>query len=57
MEKEDYERQEGYNALINEYAYIHELEAFFAYLNEDKMPEYGFEEDFHLLQQIDKMEE
>ncbi|MCM1534385.1 MAG: Gfo/Idh/MocA family oxidoreductase [Clostridium sp.] len=57
LEKADYESREGYSALINEYAYVHELEAFFAYLNEGKMPEYGFEEDFHLLKQIDQMEE
>lgn len=57
LEKEDYERQKGYSAFVNEYAYVNELEAFFQYLEEDKMPEYGFAEDLNLLQQIDKIEE
>lgn len=57
LEKEDYERQKGYSAFVNEYAYVNELEAFFRYLEEDRQPEYSFEEDFEILKQIDKIEE
>lgn len=57
LTKEDYEHQDGYSVFINEYAYVKELEAFFQYLEEDRQPEYSFEEDLTLLEQIDKIEE
>ncbi|MCM1383952.1 MAG: Gfo/Idh/MocA family oxidoreductase [Lachnoclostridium sp.] len=56
LEKEAYERREGYSAFVNEYAYINELEAFFQYLEEGKEPEYGFAEDLELLHWIDEIE-
>lgn len=56
LEKENYERRQGYSAFVNEYAYINELEAFFAYLEKDMSPAYDFAQDLELLQQIDQIE-
>lgn len=53
--KEEYLQQKGYQAFINEYAYLREIEEFFQSI-QGKKSEYGFEEDLETLKLIDRLE-
>ena len=50
-----YIHEQGYGNFINEYAYMKEIEEFFAVI-QGKKPIYGFEEDLETIRIIDKIE-
>lgn len=55
IEMGEYVREDGYGALINEYAYLVEIQEFFDVIK-GKKAKYGFEEDIKILSWIDKIE-
>lgn len=50
------EHKEGYRAFVVENAYKNEIREFFDVVNKNKVPQYGFEQDFQILKLIDKLE-
>lgn len=50
------ERKEGYDNFIIENSYLHEIEAFFAQINEGTLPVYDFQKDKRTLALIDEIE-
>ena len=55
MQADEYIHDEKYGAFINEYAYMKEIEDFFAVLN-GKQPLYSFVQDKETLRIIDEIE-
>lgn len=55
MDMGEYVREDGYGALINEYAYLVEIQEFFDVIK-GKKAKYGFEEDVKILSWIDNIE-
>lgn len=51
------EHREGYGSFIIENSYLHEIEAFFAQVEDGTIPVYGFEKDKETLALIDRIEE
>jgi predicted dehydrogenase len=54
--KEQAEHREGYSVFVVENAYKNEIREFFEVINHGKTPQYGFEQDFKVLQLIDSLE-